>query len=94
MLLDFCSTGELRLPSQAVVGCGAADLALAMTLGSRDQSLIVLESGGDATDAEAESAAAVLNAGVVEGLLLDRPAVGPPGRPRPRLGGVARRRGA
>lgn len=69
VLVDLRTTSVLDLPPAPVlvVGSGAAGLALALTLGDGGEHVVLLESGGDVTDAEAFAQQADLNQGVVEG---------------------------
>ena len=69
MLLDLRTTTVLDLPPDpvVVVGSGAAGLAVALTLGDQGSPVVLLESGGDVTDAEAFEQQVDLNQGVVDG---------------------------
>lgn len=69
MILDNRQPGDLGLQPEAVVvvGSGAAGLALALELGDRGRSVVLLESGGDVADPAAVQRGHRLNAGVVAG---------------------------
>ncbi|MEI4278297.1 GMC oxidoreductase [Klenkia terrae] len=72
MILDLAAVepgaAELSRPEAiAVVGSGAAGLAVAMRLEELGRPVVLVESGGDARDGEAIAAAAPLNEGEVVG---------------------------
>lgn len=69
MILDKRQPGDLGLQPEAVVvvGSGAAGLALALELGDRGRSVVLLESGGDVADPAAVQRGHRLNVGVVAG---------------------------
>ena len=73
MIKDFRADPDTELPAGAtvIVGSGAAGLALALALGDAGLPVVVLESGGDVTEAAAAQESAHLNDGVLAGLPFD-----------------------
>ncbi|KQS60652.1 hypothetical protein ASG36_07130 [Geodermatophilus sp. Leaf369] len=72
MIIDLDTAGQValgRLDPQAtlVVGGGAAGLAVALGLEDRGRPVVLLESGGDPRDVEAQAASSKLNVGQVSG---------------------------